>query len=170
MKITLATSLALVALCASGVSLAEEVPAAEPPAANIGHLTCTFGDEVERETISGSARSIMCVFRSLTNNIEELYVGTAYLTAALDASETGNAISWIVKAKEGSTPSSLEQTYTAQANTEAGDGAAVTLVAGKSASSSPVELHAIPELSGEKKPAESGKVAVIELKLKTTTT
>lgn len=171
MRCTLATFLALVSLCAAGASFADEVPAVEPPAANIGHLTCTFGDEVQRETLSGSTRSIVCVFRSLTNNVEELYIGTAYLTAALTDADDLKSMSWIVKAPKGATPASLEQTYTAQANTDAGDEAGTTLVAGKSSSSSsPVELHTLPELSGEKKPTSSSKVAVIELKLKTTIT
>ena len=169
MKRMAVTLLTLAGLCAARASVA-----AERPPANIGHLTCSLGEKVEQESASGSARSVVCVYRSLTNNIEELYVGTAYMTAALgEPGEGDSAISWIVKAPEGATPPSLEQTYTAQANSDSGGDASAALVANKSGNPpSAVELHPLPELSGadsKKQPARVN-IAVIELKLKMTTT
>lgn len=162
------TLLSILFLChAAQAQKSENDQPPKPPPESLGNLTCSFGEDVERETTAGRAQSIVCVFHATAANTEELYVGTAYFSGTAASQSDNSSLSWIVKGPEDALAAAggLEQIYTAQGGGDVENSA--TLV-GKQADV--IELHplALPAAGANKNTEQARKIAVIELKLKTT--
>jgi hypothetical protein len=115
------------------------------------------------------AQSIVCVFHASAANTEELYVGTAYFSGP--AAIPGDvSLSWIVKgpAEVVAVAGGLEQSYTAQGG-GSGDPENSAPLVGKQSEAIALHPLALPATeANNSKAAETRKIAVLELKLKTT--
>ncbi len=161
---------ALATLMLSQAAWAQKTESNQPPA-NLGNLTCTLGEKVEQETAAGRAQSVLCVFHSSAANTEELYVGTVYFSGP-EASQGDLALSWIVKgpAEATAVPGGLEQSYTAQGG-GGGDPENSAPLVGKQSEAIALHPLALPaDEVTDKKTAAARKIAVLELRLKTTVT
>jgi hypothetical protein len=141
------------------------------PPANLGNLTCTLGENVEQEAAAGRAQAILCVFHLSAANTEELYVGTAYFSGP-EATPGDVSLSWIVKgpAEATAVPGGLEQSYTSQGGAS-GDPENSAPLVGKQSDTIALYPLALPaDEVDSKKTAEARKIAVLELRLKTTVT
>lgn len=155
-----------VSLCIAGIGVRAEEAKPEQRPETLGNLTCSFGENVEAETFQ-TAQAVVCVFRSTTSSVEELYEGTAYFSGPPGKPDPDAAQSWIVKGSEDTVEErgSLGQIYAVQSR---GDPDSEPPLVGKQVD----EIGLYPLGKGD--PADSAKsdrkIAVIELKLKTTVT
>jgi len=157
---------ALAMLIVSQAALAQQ-PQSEQPPANLGNLTCTFGEDVEQQTVAGRAQSIICVFHATAASTEELYVGIAYFSGP--AATPGDvSLSWIVKgpAEVTAVPGGLEQSYTAQGG-GSGDPENSAPLVGQQLDAIALHPLALPAAEMKNnKTSEARMIAVLELKLK----
>jgi hypothetical protein len=171
-EMTMFRSSIVFAVTLASISILSQVAEAQQsetklPPESLGNLTCSFGEDVERETTAGRAQSIVCVFHATAGGTEELYVGTAYSSGPAAGSAGNISLSWIVKGPADAIGEAggLEQVYTAQG---VGDVENSAPLVGKE--DDVIALHpvALPAAGASNNTAQARKIAVIELKLKTT--
>jgi hypothetical protein len=160
----------LATLIVSQTALAQQ-PESKPPPANLGNLTCTLGEKIEQETAAGSAQSVLCLFHLSAANTEELYVGIVHFSGP-EETRGDVSLSWIVKGPSEATAvaGGLEQSYTAQGGGSADPENSVPLVGQQSDTIALYPLALPADEVDSKKTAAARKIAVLELKLKTTVT
>jgi hypothetical protein len=161
---------ALATLILSQVALAQQQESKKPPD-SLGNLTCTLGEKIEQETAAGSAQAVLCLFQLSAANTEELYVGTVHFSGPEEA--PGDvSLSWIVKgpAEVTAIPGGLEQSYTAQGGGSGDPENSAPLVGQQSDTIALYPLALPADEVDNKKTAAARKIAVLELRLKTTVT